>query len=69
MPMPHAAGKGVYGRLLLNLFLIRYPRHQTTFNPFLIRYPRHQTTFNPLLIRYPRYAPQNIKYKGENGKH
>ena len=39
MPMPYAAGKGVYGRLLLNLFLIRYPRRQTTPNQFLIRYP------------------------------
>lgn len=39
MSMPHAAGKGVYGRLLLNLFLIRYPPRQTTINLFLIRYP------------------------------
>ena len=53
MPMPHAAGKGVYGRLLLNLFLIRYPRHQTTINPLLIHYPPHQTTPNQFLIRYP----------------
>jgi len=39
MSMPHAAGKGVCGRLLPNPFLIRYPRRQTTINPFLIRYP------------------------------
>ena len=53
MSVPHAAGKGVYGRLLPNPFLIHYPRRQTTFNLFLIRYPRRQTTFNPFLIRYP----------------
>ena len=53
MSVPHTEGKGVYGRLLLNLFLIRYPWHQTTFNPFLIRYPRHPTTPNQFLIRYP----------------
>ena len=53
MSVPHAAGKGVYGRLLLNPFLIRYPRHQTTPNQFLIRYPRRQTTINQFLIRYP----------------
>ena len=39
MSVPHTAGKGVYGRPLPNLFLIRYPRHQTTINLFLIRYP------------------------------
>ncbi len=38
MSVPHAAEKGVYGRLLPNLFLIHYPRRQTTINPFLIRY-------------------------------
>ena len=39
MSVPHTAEKGVYGRLLLNPFLIRYPRHQTTLYLFLIRYP------------------------------
>ena len=53
MPMPYAAGKGVYGRLLPNPFLIRYPRHPTNPNQFLIRYPRHTTTPNQFLIRYP----------------
>ena len=52
MSMPHAAGKGVYGRLLPNLFLIHYPSHQTIINLFLIRYPRHQTTPNLFLIHY-----------------
>ena len=53
MSMPHTAGKGVYGRLLLNPLLIHYPPRQTTINLFLIHYPRHQTTFNPFLIHYP----------------
>ena len=52
MSMPHAEEKGVYGRLLLNPFLIHYPRHTTTPNQFLIHYPRHQTTPNQFLIRY-----------------
>ena len=53
MSVPHTAEKGVYRRTTLNLFLIRYPRHQTIINLFLIRYPRHQTTLNLFLIRYP----------------
>ena len=53
MSVPHTAEKGVYGRLLLNLFLIRYPRHQTTINPLLIHYPPRQTTINLFLIHYP----------------
>ena len=53
MSMPHTEEKDVYGRLLPNPFLIRYPRHPTTLNQFLIRYPRHPTTPNQLLIHYP----------------
>lgn len=53
MSVPHTAGKGVYGRLLPNPFLIRYPRHPTTINLFLIHYPPHPTTPNLFLIRYP----------------